>query len=59
VRAEGEETVEHRASKVIDFNKGLKYSLFFLKIIHEFNNYEQHRSELATRLTLNGHSETS
>jgi len=38
VRAEVEETTDHLASRVIDFNKGLKYSLFFLKIIHEFNN---------------------
>jgi len=59
MRAEDEETAEHRASKVIYFKKGLKYSLFFPKIIHEFNNYEQHRSELATRLILYGHFETS
>jgi len=37
LRAEVEGTPEHRASKVIDFNKGLKY-YFFLKIIHVFNN---------------------
>ena len=38
MRAEVAETAEHRASKIIDFNKGIKYSLFLLKIINEFNN---------------------